>query len=179
MTGFRRFIMAAVLMLPGLTCASIIYPALDIQDTAGDAGATITGTTFDIDSSVVAIITGTNPTTSINLIPDEIFTLTSTGSYDGTTGLFSGSFTVGSGLLSGTFVDLAVVNLGTSLSYQGDLIYTGGSLAGGLAGGRIEGGIIGGGNVAKLGAVVPVPAAVWLFGSGLLGLFGVAKRKKP
>ena len=25
--------------------------------------------------------------------------------------------------------------------------------------------------------VVPVPAAVWLFGSGLLGLFGVAKRK--
>jgi hypothetical protein len=26
--------------------------------------------------------------------------------------------------------------------------------------------------------VVPVPAAVWLFGSGLLGLVGVAKRKK-
>lgn len=26
-------------------------------------------------------------------------------------------------------------------------------------------------------AAVPVPAAVWLFGSGLLGLFGVAKRK--
>ena len=28
------------------------------------------------------------------------------------------------------------------------------------------------------GAVVPVPAAVWLFGSGLLGLVGVARRKK-
>jgi hypothetical protein len=27
-------------------------------------------------------------------------------------------------------------------------------------------------------AVVPVPAAVWLFGSGLLGLVGIAKRKK-
>ncbi len=27
-------------------------------------------------------------------------------------------------------------------------------------------------------AVVPVPAAVWLFGSGLLGLVGVARRKK-
>jgi len=26
-------------------------------------------------------------------------------------------------------------------------------------------------------AVVPVPSAVWLFGSGLLGLFGVARRK--
>jgi hypothetical protein len=28
------------------------------------------------------------------------------------------------------------------------------------------------------GDVVPVPAAVWLFGSGLLGLVGVARRKK-
>jgi hypothetical protein len=28
------------------------------------------------------------------------------------------------------------------------------------------------------GTVVPVPAAVWLFGSGLLGLVGVARRKK-
>jgi hypothetical protein len=27
-------------------------------------------------------------------------------------------------------------------------------------------------------SVVPVPAAVWLFGSGLLGLVGVARRKK-
>ena len=27
-------------------------------------------------------------------------------------------------------------------------------------------------------SVVPVPAAVWLFGSGLLGLVGVAMRKK-
>ena len=26
--------------------------------------------------------------------------------------------------------------------------------------------------------VVPIPAAVWLFGSGLLGLIGIAKRKK-
>jgi hypothetical protein len=28
-------------------------------------------------------------------------------------------------------------------------------------------------------AEVPVPAAVWLFGSGLLGLVGIARRKKP
>jgi len=28
------------------------------------------------------------------------------------------------------------------------------------------------------GAVVPIPAAVWLFGSGLLGLVGIARRKK-
>lgn len=178
MKRFRRLILAAILVLPGLASAAVVLPYLDIQDTAGDAGASITATTFDIDSSAIAIITGTNPTTSINLIPDEIFTLTSTGSYDGTLGSFSGSFTVGSGLLSGTFTDLVVVNLGTSISYQGDLVYTGGSLAGGFTGGRIEGtdGTIG--NVAKLGAVVPVPAAVWLFGSGLLALIGIAKKKK-
>ena len=29
-----------------------------------------------------------------------------------------------------------------------------------------------------VGTVVPVPAAVWLFGSGLLGLIGVAKKKE-
>jgi len=32
-------------------------------------------------------------------------------------------------------------------------------------------------TVSAAPAVVPVPAAVWLFGSGLLGLVGVAKRK--
>lgn len=29
-----------------------------------------------------------------------------------------------------------------------------------------------------IGGVVPLPAAVWLFGSGLLGLIGIARRKK-
>ncbi len=33
-------------------------------------------------------------------------------------------------------------------------------------------------NVEVNAQVVPVPAAVWLFGSGLLGLVGVARRKK-
>jgi hypothetical protein len=27
-------------------------------------------------------------------------------------------------------------------------------------------------------SVVPLPAAAWLFGSGLLGLFGVSRRKQ-
>lgn len=34
------------------------------------------------------------------------------------------------------------------------------------------------GHVEEAAAAVPVPAAVWLFGSGLLGLVGVARRKK-
>ena len=37
---------------------------------------------------------------------------------------------------------------------------------------------IGSGNSMTVTSVVPVPAAVWLFGSGLIGLIGFAKRKK-
>ena len=33
-------------------------------------------------------------------------------------------------------------------------------------------------HVSIYGSAVPVPAAVWLFGSGLLGLIGIARRKK-
>ena len=35
-----------------------------------------------------------------------------------------------------------------------------------------------GGNFAQYVAPVPIPAAAWLFGSGLIGLVGVARRKK-
>jgi len=34
------------------------------------------------------------------------------------------------------------------------------------------------GNIGPAGPIVPIPAAVWLFGSGLLGLVGMARRKK-
>jgi len=33
-------------------------------------------------------------------------------------------------------------------------------------------------HAGNVGAVVPVPVAVWLFGSGLLGLLGLARRKQ-
>ena len=32
--------------------------------------------------------------------------------------------------------------------------------------------------IVTLPAIIPVPAAIWLFGSGLLGLVGIARRKK-
>jgi hypothetical protein len=32
-------------------------------------------------------------------------------------------------------------------------------------------------TITTSGAVVPLPAAVWLFGSGILGLVGVARRR--
>lgn len=39
-----------------------------------------------------------------------------------------------------------------------------------LPGGRLEGGWDSNGMFAKLGPIVPVPAAVWLLASGLIGL---------
>lgn len=55
------------------------------------------------------------------------------------------------------------------------------ALATGLANGRvyfnIHTNVFPGGEIRGFPEIVPVPAAAWLFGSGLLGLVGVARRK--
>lgn len=170
-----RLILAASLILPGMVNAAVALPALDIQNLTGDAGASFVAlSSFDIDATAFTIITESDPVDISNVA----FTLTST--YNAGSGFFEGSFLVdGGSLLSGTFSNLMVIDIGAgSLQYLGDVSYTGGSLAGGLTDGRFEGGASGINVVAKLGAVVPVPAAVWLFGSGILGLVAVARRKK-
>jgi hypothetical protein len=171
-------------MLPGILNAAVVLPALDIQDMDVDTGASLTTTSFYIDATVFTIVTDGDPVD----IADEVFTLTSTsGSYDPNAdegygyGAFAGTFTVGGGLLSGSFSNLEVFGYGndTTFDFEGDLVFDSGSLMGGFDSGRIEGTINGNAVIAKLGAVtvVPVPAAVWLFGSGLIGLVGVARRK--
>ena len=66
----------------------------------------------------------------------------------------------------GDFDLLTLMALGNGLDWQLDYLYD----------------EIGTTDIARLSvveaSVVPVPAAVWLFGSGLLGLIGVARRKK-
>ncbi len=177
-----KLLLALTLALPTLTNAAVILPALDIQSQTGDTGASLTATTFDIDATAIAIIFNGAPD---QVIPDEIFTLTSTGTYSGNVGLaegvFSGTFSVGS-LLSGSFGNLEVDNLGAGFySFSADVSYTGGDLAGSLLTGRIEGDfsdLLG--TTAKVGqiTVVPVPATIWLFGSGLIGLVAVSRRKQ-
>ena len=75
---------------------------------------------------------------------------------------------------------LKVTTDGSAGDFTGDVSYTGGSLMGNLTGGSIVGYFTGTHlDSAELGpvSVVPVPAAVWLFGSGLIGLMGMAYRK--
>jgi hypothetical protein len=172
---FKRIIAAAILVFPGMVSATVLLPALDIQNLAGDTGVSLTATTFDIDATAFSIVTGGTPID----IADESFTLTATGTFAGPIGSFAGSFVVGGGLLTGTFDNLSVVSLsGSNGQFLGDVTYTGGSLQGTLLGGRIEGVYSGADMAGKLGAVVPAPVGIWLFGSGLLGIILQARIKK-
>lgn len=170
----------ALFCLPAISYAEFIdFPALDIQNNI--AGVTLTNSIFDIDATAFAIVFADQ---SLIDIPDQAFTLRSTGTIDagnpsGGAGLFSGSFTVDGGLLSGTFENMFVGHFnGTGAgNFNGMVTFTGGSLLGGSTSGVIEGTFAATGVDAKVGAVVPVPAAVWLFGSGIIGLIAVARRK--
>lgn len=169
----------------------LVYPALDIQQLTGDTGVTSTTTGLSMDGTAITII---NSDGSVRYsFAHQNFLLTSD-----TTG--AGTLSVGNGsILTASFSNLTLSDqglLGALFSgiggFTADLTYTGGNMAAAKTG-QITGvfananGTIGLGNafkadslIAKIGKVqvVPVPAAVWLFGSALLGLAGMAKRKK-
>jgi len=124
----------------------------------------------------------TDPATNTSIF--ETFTLTSV--FNSTTSLYEGSLSIGS-LLTADFSNLVVnENPAGGNDFFANLSYTGGSLMGSLSDGTLSGGYttdLFTGNVLVLATVtevqaVPVPAAVWLFGSGLIGLVGIARRKK-
>jgi len=171
--------LSVALLIPSLASAAVVMPALDISLFSGDSGAVLTATAtgydFDIDATAFSIVSDTSDPIDIT---NQSFTLH--GTYDSASNSFAGTFDVAGGLLAGSFDDLTLVQLSSgSYDFAANLLYDTGSLKGDLTGGRLEG--IGGIDSlgAKLGAVavVPVPAAVWLFGSGLIGLIGIARRK--
>ena len=177
-----KAILPLAILIPSLASAvtTITFPALDIQNFGADSGFSVTASSLNIDATVFGI--KLDDSGGFIVIPDESFTLTSTSgsfsSIDGG-GFFSGNFTVSGGLLAGTFTDLLVFDYGAGLmQVEGKLVYTSGSLATGLTGGNLLLSIDGSGVAGKLGpVVVPVPAAIWLFGTGLIGLVGIARRK--
>ena len=182
-------LLLALFMLFGATAASatFTFPALELNPvdvTSNGSGLTMSG--------LAPFLLSDDTTVLLDLIPDLSFTLTSDTSGTGTL-LVDGGVA-----LSATFTNLAIVYTFSGMAdWNADLTYTGGSLVGGLTAGRVEGGFTGisgsfstlqsllgqtfsaSNGIAKVGpvAVVPVPAAVWLFGSGLLGLAGIARRK--
>jgi len=182
---FQTLLLAVLTMFGSASALAVTFPALELNPvavTGNNTGLTMSGT--------VPYILSDPTTMLVDLNPDLTFSLTSD-----TAG--AGSLLVDGGLaLSATFSDLMITSLGSgTVVWSANLSYTGGSLAGGLTAGLVEGGFSGingfsmgqsllgenfsgMGGLGKLGAVsaVPVPAAVWLFGSGLLGLAGIARR---
>jgi hypothetical protein len=178
-------LLAAVMLFGSATAsATTTFPALELNP------VDVTGTSSGLSMSGFAPYVLSDASTILfDLIPDLSFSLTSDASGSGTLLVDGGA------ALTATFSNLAIVHVaGGVVDWNADLTYTGGSLVGGLTTGRVEGsfaGILGfgfgqsllgqdftgSGGIAKVGAVVPVPAAVWLFGSGLLGLAGIARRR--
>ena len=102
------------------------------------------------------------------------------------TGIVVGAGQVGGHILFdwGVTADIDVVNVWDVCNVCGSYTSTDG-IAGnpvnpdGIRGyGMIDGAFVGFNANFDFVAPVPVPAAVWLFGSGLLGLVGVARRRK-
>ncbi len=179
---------AAGLLFTAAANAAVVYPMLDIQQYGSGTDVTSTATSLVMDGTAFAIIY--SATSNWPGFPDQPFSLSSDASGVGTLSVGNGS------ILSASFSKLNMNPTATGVGYfTADLTFTGGSMATTSMTGRIEGsffnatgpGPIALGStfyadnlIAKIGKVqtVPVPAAVWLFGSGLLGLLGIAKRKK-
>ncbi len=184
---FKRTALAAALAMPFAANAEIIevsFPYIEIG-TGGGADVAMADGALDISGSAMDILQFAGESVD-DIDPDQIFTLTGTMQADN---LYDGSFSIGGGLLSGTFTDLDVKQVtflgDTTGSAAGFLDFTGGSLQQGAIGGNVlinwNGDAYSGAGVISTGKLgvpaVPVPAAVWLFGSGLLGLVGIARRK--
>jgi hypothetical protein len=85
----------------------------------------------------------------------------------------------GTGNFSLNAGDPLLIVLGDGAAYEYTwYLFTG--LSGPQTGSWDTSGVFGGNDLSNITAytVVPVPAAVWLFGSGLLGLVGVARRRR-
>ncbi len=177
---FNVFLMViALVALSPIANADVIAPALDIDDLGSGDFISGSATELTINGTGFALITDFGPPTTFIDIADVDFLLTATrGSNNGIDYIFTnGAITAGS-YINTTFVTLTMSEFSGIATFAADL----------ASGGRIEGGFFMSGSIAsdfggsvltaKAGPVVPVPAAVWLFGSGLIGLIGVARRKK-
>jgi hypothetical protein len=175
----------AMLFAATSASAAVVFPVLELNP------VTVTGTASGLTMTGDAPNTLSAPSTTLTVFdPALAFSLTSDAAGAGTLSV------TGSETLFASFTNLSVTHtFGGFADWNADLTYTGGTLAGSLpSSGRVEGSFAGvgsfsmgqsllgedfsaSGGIAKIGAVVPVPAAVWLFGSGLLGLVGIARRK--
>jgi hypothetical protein len=160
--------------------------AVSIINGPGSVTSLAAGTTFTLNATYSAALTAADG---------------HPGSYDYGNGMITIGAAGNAPLLTATFSDLVMQSSGTSLlEYaiaSSPLTYTGGSLAGSISGGELVGSFTvtnytvnalgtadlsqsytGANLTAKVGAVVPFPAAAWLLLSGIGGLGALAHSRK-
>ena len=188
----------AVMMMGTAAQAAVDYPRFDVQSVAGvDSAITAAGTSLTIDATVIALILNAE---SDFVTLDGDFALSAQYAYADNAYRYhysNGTLRVGeigSELLTAVFSDLVVTaSPSGNGTFAADLIYTGGSLftdavdatgrgegaVGGLSTYLLADGFTSSAVVMKIGDVspVPVPAAVWLLGSGLVALAGMGRRR--
>ena len=184
---------AALATLLGMSSAqaALQFPVVEIQTLTGDGGAIVSGAangaTLSIQATALKLLRADG--TTLADFPDVPFSLV--GTRTGAT-TFTGSLQIGQ-LLTATTTNISFTNLGgVAASFAADLTYTAGDLfrPTGPFYGRIEG-IVQGASIdvsgafaaatvqAKVGSVVPLPAALWLFLSGIGGLSTLVRRSRP
>lgn len=190
LTGSCAVVALAVGLSFSASAQALDFPALEVQDLSGDAGAASAAGTLSIDATATTLLLSSTPGDFID-IADEDFSLTATFvSANGSSATYAGTLSVGS-LLTADFADLTIFpTFGGAALLSAQLSYTGGSLAGGYAGGTLEGSLASlasgdylgdfaaGTVIAKIGPVVPIPAPIALLASALVPMALVARRRR-
>ncbi|WJW74487.1 VPLPA-CTERM sorting domain-containing protein [Thiohalobacter sp. IOR34] len=163
----------------------------DIQANDLDVSYTAATGSLSVQPSVTLLMDYSQDGTAFTAISNPGLSLSAT--VDASGSLSGGSFSIsgdGTTLLSGTLLDFGYATLEGFATFEFLLNVDGGTLASdyGSRAGMILGGLAQGfsgdfsqdfainGMMGDTKMVVPVPAALWLFGSGLLGLVGVMRR---
>lgn len=170
----KMFLAGATALSVSLAQAAVDYPATEVQAIGADAGVSISGTELDVEATVLGYLTP-----AFVDIADLAFILDGSLDYSlGPLQYFDGTFDIGGGLITGTFDDLLVFggSITGLLEVSSGSTATPSPLLNGLNG-QLEGNYSGSAFAAKIGTVVPVPAAAWLFGSALIGLGSLRRHK--
>jgi len=164
---FKRLLIGAVFAVCGSANASTVFMAIDgnvnFFNINLSAGSTLA--MFDDNDDVTFVNDLLIPLPSaVNIAPDGLGDFTATG-----TAPPNNSIT----LTTDPWYVLAVSNDG-GLTWMGDSFAACDSISRSCTVSFADGSVL---SVDSAVTPVPVPAAVWLFGSGLVGLIGFVKRK--
>ena len=187
-----RSLLVLLLLLSTQAMATVEFPMLDIQNTAGDIGFSTDGSAMNIDASLIAELyapgdgTAVAGDVSITADLDQVLNPSQFLYNNGSLSIVDN----GEVLLSATFSDLTISVLNNTAFLAATLTYTGGLYAAGLTDGTLEGSLFqlnasdlagvaqAATTIIKVGSVtaVPLPLSIYLLGSGLLVLFRLARR---